>query len=73
VYASLYTYDRDPHVIRAFYEAWCPETNTLHTISGEMSISLWDLYKLGGLLIYKKILDEVVPSRDALYQHRQNN
>ena len=42
VYASLYTYDRDPHVIRAFCEAWCPETNTLHTISGEMSISLWD-------------------------------
>jgi len=33
VYASLYTYDRDPHVIRAFCEAWCHETNTLHTIS----------------------------------------
>jgi len=62
VYASLYTYDRDPHVIYAFCEAWCPETNTLHTISREMSISLWDLYKLGGRPIYEKIYDEVVPN-----------
>jgi len=38
-----------------------------------MSISLWDFYKLGGLPIYGKIYDEAVPSRDALYQHRQNN
>ena len=73
MYALLYTFDRDPHVIRAFCEAWCPETNTLHTISGEMSVSLWDLYKLGGLPIYGKIYDEAVPSRDALYQRRQNN
>jgi len=72
-YASLYTYDRDPHVIHVFCEAWCPETNTLHNISGEISLSLWDLYKLGGLLIYEKIYDEAVPSRDALYQCRQNN
>ena len=67
VYASLYTYDRDPHVIRVFCEAWCPEINTLHTTSGEMSISLRDLYKLGGLPIYGKIYDEAVLSRDALY------
>ena len=73
MYASLYTYDHDPHVIRAFCEAWCPEINTLHTISGEISISLWDLYKLGGLPIYGKIYDEAVPSRHALYQRRQNN
>ena len=59
--------------IRAFSEAWCPQTNTLHTVSGEMSISLRDLYKLGGLPIYGKIYDEAVPSRDALHQHRQNN
>ena len=72
-YASLYTYDHDPHVIHAFCEAWCPETNTLHTISEEMSIPLWDLYKLSGLLIYRKIYDEVVPSRDALYQRHQNS
>ena len=73
MYTSLYTYDRDPHVICAFCEAWCPETNTLHTISGEMSISMWDLYKLGGLPIYGKIYHEAVPSQDALYQRCQNN
>ena len=54
-------------------EARYPETNTLHTVSGEMSISLWDLYKLSGLAIYGKIYDEAVPSRDALYQCHQNN
>ena len=48
VFASLYTYDRDPHIIRTFCEPWYPETTTLHTISGEMSISLWDLYNLVG-------------------------
>jgi len=36
-------------------------------------MSLWDLYKLGGLLIYGKIYDEAVPNRDALYQRGQNN
>ena len=60
MYASLYTYDRDPHVVRIFCEAWCPETNTLHTISGEMLMFLWDLYKLARLPIYGKIYDEAV-------------
>jgi len=73
VYASLYTYDRDPHVICAFCEAWCPGTNTLHTMSVEMSLSLWDLYEPSGLPIYGKIYDEVVSSRDALYQCCQDN
>ena len=49
VYASLYTYDRDKDVIQTFCENWCPATNTLHLASGEASISLWDLHRLGGL------------------------
>jgi len=73
VYALLYTYDHDPHVICAFCEAWCPESNTLHTIFREILTSLRNLYKLGGLPIYAKIYDEAVPSSDALYQCRQNN
>jgi len=40
MYASLYSYSRDMHVVRVFCESWCPTTNILHTISGEMSISL---------------------------------
>ena len=33
VYASLYSYSRDAHVLRDFCESWCPTTNTLHTLS----------------------------------------
>ncbi|KAA0059654.1 putative mitochondrial protein [Cucumis melo var. makuwa] len=50
VTASLYTYNRNSDVVRAFCEAWCPSTNTLHTMAGELSISLWDLWFFGGLL-----------------------
>ncbi|KAM2630449.1 hypothetical protein TB1_029318 [Malus domestica] len=31
VYASLFSYDRHPSVLRAFFEHWCSATNTLHT------------------------------------------
>ena len=41
LYASLFTYDRNPNIVRQFCEAWCPETNTLHTLAGELSLSLW--------------------------------
>ncbi|KAM1119574.1 hypothetical protein ACFX2B_043138 [Malus domestica] len=62
VYASLFSYDRYPSVICAFFEHWCSATNTLHTARGEMSISLWDLHKIGGLPIQGQFYDEVVPS-----------
>jgi len=39
VYASLYSYGRDMHILRAFRQSLCPTTNTLHTISTKMSIS----------------------------------
>ncbi|KAA0050733.1 uncharacterized protein E5676_scaffold726G00240 [Cucumis melo var. makuwa] len=57
VMASMYTYDRNSDIVRAFCEAWCPSTNTLHTSAGEMSISLWDLWVLGGLPI-KGVVEE---------------
>ena len=34
VYTSLYTYDRDKDVIRAFCKNWCPAMNTLHLTYG---------------------------------------
>ena len=61
VYASLYTYDRNPDIIRAFYEAWCPTTITLHTSASELSISQWVLQLLGGLPILCDIYEEVIP------------
>ncbi|KAL0461231.1 UNVERIFIED_CONTAM: hypothetical protein Slati_0010700 [Sesamum latifolium] len=61
VYASLFTYDRNSDVIKAFCEAWFPSTNTLLTFFGELSISLWDLHTLAGLSMNGLLYDEVVP------------
>ena len=66
VYASLYTYDRDKDVIRAFCENWCPTTNTLHLAYGEASISLWDLHQLGDLPLHVMFYDEVIPNATEL-------
>ncbi|KAL0456032.1 UNVERIFIED_CONTAM: hypothetical protein Slati_0942400 [Sesamum latifolium] len=54
--------DHNSNIIKAFYEAWCPLTNTLLTSVGELSISLWDLHDLAGLPITGCLCDEVVPS-----------
>ncbi|KAL0371795.1 UNVERIFIED_CONTAM: hypothetical protein Scaly_0861100 [Sesamum calycinum] len=62
VYASLFTYDHNSNIVKAFCEAWCPLTNTLLTSAGEMSISLWDLHELVGLPMTGCLYDEVVPS-----------
>ncbi|KAA0058006.1 uncharacterized protein E6C27_scaffold274G003110 [Cucumis melo var. makuwa] len=62
VTASLYTYDRNSDVVRTFCEAWCPSTNTLHTMAGELSISLWDLWSFGDLPIKGDFYEERIPS-----------
>ncbi|KAI3469665.1 hypothetical protein Pfo_026328 [Paulownia fortunei] len=62
VYALLFTYDHNSDIIKAFCEAWCPLTNTLLTLLGELSISLWDLHTLAGLPMTGSLYDEVVPS-----------
>lgn len=67
VYASLFTYDRCENVMRAFYNIWCPSTNTLHTPVGEMSISIWDLYSLAGLCPTGLLYDEVIPLAKELF------
>ena len=69
VYTSLYSYNCDMHVLRAFCERWCPTSHILHTISGEVSISLWGLHRPGKLPISGKIYDEIVPSLQA-FKHR---
>ncbi|KAL0311582.1 UNVERIFIED_CONTAM: hypothetical protein Sangu_2452900 [Sesamum angustifolium] len=62
VYASLFTYDHNSDIVKAFCEAWCPLTNTLLTSAREMSISLWDLHELVGLPMTSCLYDEVVLS-----------
>ncbi|GAA0186323.1 hypothetical protein LIER_33611 [Lithospermum erythrorhizon] len=66
VQASLYVYDCSDAVMKAFCEYWSPSTNSLLTNAGELSLSLWDLYKLGGLPVKGQIFDEVVPSVECL-------
>lgn len=66
VHASLFTYDRNVDIMKAFYEAWCPSTNTLLTSLGEMSISLYDMRVIAGLPVRGKFYDEVVPSAREL-------
>ena len=66
IFASLFSYDRHASLIKAFYERWCPTTNTLHTSIGEVSISLWDLYHIVGLPITGSFYDEMVPSAEEL-------
>ncbi|KAL0298229.1 UNVERIFIED_CONTAM: hypothetical protein Sangu_3152800 [Sesamum angustifolium] len=62
VYASLFTYDHNSDIVKAFCEAWCPFKNTLVTSAREMSISLWNLHELAGLPITDCLYDEVVLS-----------
>ncbi|GAA0139194.1 hypothetical protein LIER_00792 [Lithospermum erythrorhizon] len=52
--------------MKAFVECWSPSTNTLLFLYGKLSISLWDLHKLGGLPIDGYLMDEVVPSTECL-------
>ena len=55
VTTPLYTYDFNIDVIRAFCEIWYPSTNTLHTMVGELSVSLF-----GGLLIKGNFYEESI-------------
>ncbi|KAK6139578.1 hypothetical protein DH2020_026680 [Rehmannia glutinosa] len=66
VYASLFMFDNNSNIMRAFCEAWCPSTNTLLTSFGEFSVSLWDLHTLVGLPISGSLYNEVVPCAKEL-------
>ena len=66
IFASLFRYDRHASMIRAFCECWCPATNFLHTSIGEVSISLWDLYRIARLPISGSFYDKMIPSAEEL-------
>ncbi|KAJ8430152.1 hypothetical protein Cgig2_005514 [Carnegiea gigantea] len=63
---SLFIYDKCPNIVRAICEYWCPETNSLHTSKGEVSISLLDIYDFLGLPLSGFLYDEVVPPSKEL-------
>ncbi|KAK4384242.1 hypothetical protein Sango_2735700, partial [Sesamum angolense] len=62
VYASLFTYDQNPDIVKAFCEAWCPNINILLTSAGELSVLLWDLRELARLPMIGCLYDGVIPS-----------
>ncbi|GAA0157425.1 hypothetical protein LIER_14695 [Lithospermum erythrorhizon] len=66
--ASLCIYDCSDEIRKAFCEHWCPSTNTLIILQGELSISLWNLLDLGGLSVVGRLFDEVVPTAECLSQ-----
>ncbi|KAM1561245.1 hypothetical protein ACFX1Z_004394 [Malus domestica] len=39
VYASLFSYDCHPSVLRAFFEHWCSTTNTSHGSRGDVDFT----------------------------------
>ena len=56
---------------RAFCKLWCPLTNTLQHGVSEVSISLYDLGRVGGLPILGAIYEEFLSSNKDLTDHNK--
>ncbi|CAL5441918.1 unnamed protein product [Camellia sinensis] len=67
IYVSQFAYARNVSLLKGFLERWSPDTNTFHTIYGELGISLWDLHRISRLLICGEFYEEFTPSNDILY------
>ncbi|KAG9442266.1 hypothetical protein H6P81_018120 [Aristolochia fimbriata] len=61
LWASIFQYSCDASVVQAFLDAWSPETNTLITCQGELSIALLDMDRIFSLPISGQFYDEVSP------------
>ncbi|KAG9444889.1 hypothetical protein H6P81_016229 [Aristolochia fimbriata] len=61
LWASIYQYSCDASVVQAFLDARSPETNTLITCQGELSIPLCKMDRIFGLPISGQFYDEVSP------------
>jgi len=62
----FFIYDKCPNLVGAICEYWCPETNSLHTSKGEVSISLLVIHGFLKLPFSGFLYDEVVPSSKEL-------
>ncbi|KAG9442486.1 hypothetical protein H6P81_018340 [Aristolochia fimbriata] len=62
LWASIFQYNCDVSVVRAFIDGWSTETNTLVTCQGELSITLLDMDWIFGLPIFGHFYDEVSPT-----------
>ncbi|KAG9458148.1 hypothetical protein H6P81_002656 [Aristolochia fimbriata] len=62
LWASIFQYNCDVSVVRAFIDAWNIETNTLVTCQGEFSVTLLDMDRIFGLPISGHFYDEYSPT-----------
>jgi len=63
---SCYLYHLDGDIWRAFCERRGPLTNTLHHDTSKVGISLYDMTKIGGLLILGDIYEELLPRNEDI-------
>ncbi|MGV7343496.1 hypothetical protein PJI17_32885, partial [Mycobacterium kansasii] len=47
--ATSFPFCKETSILKAFLNYWCPSTNSFHLPEGEMSITLWDIFKITGL------------------------
>ena len=67
----LFSYHFDANVWLSFCELWGPLTNTVHHSASEVSISLYDLEGIGGLLILGAIYAKFLPPNKDLTSHNK--
>ncbi|GMP55018.1 hypothetical protein CsSME_00019975 [Camellia sinensis var. sinensis] len=63
IYVSQFAYARNVALLKGFLERWSPDTNTFHTIYGELGISLWDLHRISGLPIRSEFYEDSSQSK----------
>lgn len=74
LYSSLFSYDVNLTIFKAFCELWCHTTNTFCTESSDMSISLLDLWIIGELPGDDAYYEEEIPfAKELLSAGRRNN
>ena len=71
IQATSSHFHREPCVYKGFLNHWSSITNSFHLPYGEMSISLWDLYRIAGLPIRGRIYDEWTPSDEELSKKKR--
>lgn len=68
VYASLFDYGSlSPSWVRGVAEYWDPKNNTCWISTEELTISLWDLQAVSGLLIFDNRCEEYIPPDEKLF------
>ncbi|ONK70026.1 uncharacterized protein A4U43_C05F29470 [Asparagus officinalis] len=66
ILSSLGVYHIDFQLLQSFLECWDKDRNVFATKWGDLSISLLDIERIGGLPIQGQVYDEYVPTNEEL-------